>query len=719
MKNLFLLLIALISINTIKAQDFDNDYQPLQSKGEIPKAILTTSAEKYENDKAKIDRSEKRKTRKDKDKFFLQNNFVIDEMMRSGKVLFNDPLSLYVNKVADKLLATNPELRSKLNFYVIKSAAVNAFATDRGTIFINTGLIARLEDEAQLAYILAHEIVHYEAQHNIQTFIEYAKIERQNGYSRSKSYERLLEKNNYSKLLEKEADKNGLEFFLESKYKTNTLRGVFDILGKSHVPYTNVVFDMKFLETPNIQFPNRYQLKEIKEIIVEEDQDEEEKSESTHPSVKERRSDLLQAISGRKYEDKSLYLVSETEFKSVRETARFEICQILLQSQRYTSAIYHTYALLQTYPNNQFLRKTLAKSLYGLAQYKNVDRYDEVMPLRYENYQGEIQQAFHLFEKMEATELNVLAAVYCWKVHQEIPESKGLELMAKDMIEDLVIYQVEKPSDFFRKERPDDLSVNDVSFDKFGFGKLTDNKTIQEWLANGEKYRKKFEADKTYYESRKGKKAREKKYKKEARNGKSLGLNKVVYVNPTYINIDERKDTPYQYIKIEERRAEFENWITENGKKLDLKTKILDVNNLSKKATAEDYQNIVVMNDWFDEILTHDMYMINSNYDEAIAIADKYGTDHFVYSGAISYRNKFYFTTKLVASAYLMIWPPTAGKFILSSNYEALHFSLVFNVRQNERTMTSSNFANYKDKDLIIQQNLYWSMLQMKRKPKK
>ena len=47
---------------------------------------------------------------------------------------------------------------------------------------------------------------------------------------------------------------------------------------------------------------------------------------------------------------------------------------------------------------------------------------------------------------------------------------------------------------------------------------------------------------------------------------------------------------------------DFHSLDAENGKKLDLKTKILDVNNLSKKATAEDYQNIVVMNDWFDEI---------------------------------------------------------------------------------------------------------------------
>lgn len=719
MKNILLLFTLFFSANLI-AQDFNNDYTPLRPEGEIPKAILTSSSEKYEKDKETITKADKRKTRKDKAKFFLQNNFVIDEMMRSGRVLFNDPLSVYVNKVADKLLESQPDLRKELKFYVIKSAAVNAFATDRGTIFINVGLLARLEDESQLAYILAHEIIHYQEKHNIQTFIEYAKIERESSYRRSRSYEQLLEKNNYSKSLETEADKDGLQIFLKSKYSTETLRGVFDVLGKSHVPYTNVVFNMKFLETPNIQFPDIYQLKEIKEIVVEEDEDDEEKSKSTHPSVRERRSEMLQTVSGKSNEGKSKYLVSETDFKNISEIARFEVCQILMQSQRYTSAIYHVYALLQTYPNNQFLRKTLAKSLYGLAQYKNADRYEEVMPYGYENYQGEIQQAFHLFEKMEGSELSVLAAVYCWKVHQEFPDSKGLELMAKDMIEDVVIYQVEEPSEFFRKERPDDLPVNDVSFDKFGFGKLIENETIKEWFANGEKYRKKFDEDKAFYETRKGKKAREKKYKKGIRDGKSLGIDKAVFINPTYISVDSRKDTPYQYVKAEEKQKEFKGWIKESGKKLDLKTTILDANNLARKATAEDYNDIIVMNEWFDEILTNDMYMINSNYDEAVAIADKYGTDHFAYSGAISYRGNSYFLFRLYGSAvYAFFWPPYAAKLLLASSYESLHFTLVFDVRQNEKIMTSTNFADYKGKDLIIQQNLYWSMLQMKRKAKK
>lgn len=714
MKKIINTLLCLFISIILTAQNFDVDYTPLKSQGEIPKAIITTSTKKYEKNKENITRQDNRKTRKDKDKFYLQSSFVIDEMMRSGSVLFNDELSLYVNQVADKLLAHDKDLRSTLNFYVIKSPAVNAFATDRGTIFINVGLLARLEDEAQLAYILAHEIVHFQEQHNIQTYVEYAKIERQGSYQRSRNYERLVEKNNYSKDLEREADDKGLEIFLQSGYSYESILRVFDVLDLAHAPYTNIGFNPKFLETRHIKFTSNCILETADKIEpYEADSDE-----STHPSVSERRGKLLNKLVGRPDSDKPKFLVSEVAFNKVQKTARFELCNLFIQRQAYVAAIYHTYALLQEHPNNHFLRKTLAKSLYGLAQYRNADRYDEVIPYGYKNYQGEIQKVYYLFEKLEDKDLNVLAGLYTWKIHQEFPESKGLELMARDMIEDIVIYQVEEPFEFFKKERVGKIADADSTFARYGFGDLVEHETIKKWLENGQKYRKEFSENDEYYESRKGRKEYEKKKKEERTKGKSLGIDKVTFVNPMYVEINIRKNTPYRFVESEETQKKFKGWIEDNSERLDFDVNVLDVNNLTTNAKSiELYQDIVVMSDWIDEYLTHDMFMINSNYDEAVAIADKRGSDFFAYAGAISYRgyaNSFY-----ANSFYLLFIPPLGVSGFIESSYECLHFNLVFDVRQNKKVLNEVNYAPYKGKDMIIRQNLYWSMLQMKREPKK
>lgn len=712
MKKIIYLFSFLLLTSGVTAQNFDVDYTPLQAQGKIPKEIITASTTKYEQNKENITRQDNRKTRKDKDKFYLQSSFVIDEMMRSGRILFNDELSVYVNQVADKLLANDAALRKSLNFYVVKSPAVNAFATDRGSIFINIGLLARLEDESQLAYILAHEIVHYQEQHNIQTYVEFAKIERQSSYQRSRNYERLVEKNNYSKELEREADDKGLDIFLKSGYNFESILRVFDILDLAHAPYTNKVFHPKFLETRHIKFTSNYLLEEVDEIEpYETDSDE-----STHPSVSERRGKLLNQLIGKPEGQGQTYLVSETTFNKVRKTARFELCNLFIQRQAYVPAIYHAYVLLQDHPNNQFLRKVVSKSLYGLAQYRNAERYDEVIPYGYKDYQGEIQKVYYLFEKLEDKDLNVLAGFYTWKIHQEFPESKGLELMARDMIEDLVIYQIEEPFEFFKKERVGKLAKADSTFARYGFGDLIDNETFKEWLENGEKYRKKFADNDEYYETREGRKEYEKKKKKERRKGKSLGIDKVTFINPTYVEINVRKEIPYRFVESEGTQKKFKEWIKDSGKRLDLKTDIFDVNNLSNSAKSiEEYQDLVVMSDWIDEYLSHDMFMINSNYDEAVAIAEKQGSDFFAYAGAISYRNYFDLMQVYGGLGYYVFVPPLGLSALIQSSYETLHFNLVFDVRQNKKVLSEVNFANYKGKDMIIRQNLYWSMLQMKR----
>ena len=80
------------------------DFTRLKCEGPIPEEFLKLSTEKYLEDY---------KNNEDKalDKeFFITSRFVIDELVLRGKVLFNDPVSNYVNKVAGNLLKNNPAI---------------------------------------------------------------------------------------------------------------------------------------------------------------------------------------------------------------------------------------------------------------------------------------------------------------------------------------------------------------------------------------------------------------------------------------------------------------------------------------------------------------------------------------------------------------------------------------------------------------------------------
>jgi Peptidase family M48 len=78
--------------------------------------------------------------------------------------LYNNPILLrYVNSLGQKIVPTgSPNLYS---FRLLLDPVPRAEALSTGTIYISTGLVAMLDDEAQLAYVLGHEIAHVERRH--------------------------------------------------------------------------------------------------------------------------------------------------------------------------------------------------------------------------------------------------------------------------------------------------------------------------------------------------------------------------------------------------------------------------------------------------------------------------------------------------------------------------------------------------------------------------
>ena len=83
--------------------------------------------------------------------------------------LYMDPgLERYLDNVGQRLVNSLGETPYKFQFALVDQAEPNAFATPGGFIYVSRGLMAQMNDEAELAGVLAHEISHVTQRHHVR-----------------------------------------------------------------------------------------------------------------------------------------------------------------------------------------------------------------------------------------------------------------------------------------------------------------------------------------------------------------------------------------------------------------------------------------------------------------------------------------------------------------------------------------------------------------------
>lgn len=88
-----------------------------------------------------------------------------DKLLESGTIIQDPRISPYLQRLGEEVLTPGRRVPFDFKFSVIDSAAVNAFATPGGYVYVNRGLINLVDKESELAGVLAHEIAHVNQRH--------------------------------------------------------------------------------------------------------------------------------------------------------------------------------------------------------------------------------------------------------------------------------------------------------------------------------------------------------------------------------------------------------------------------------------------------------------------------------------------------------------------------------------------------------------------------
>lgn len=642
------------------------DFVGLKSTGDVPADFTTLSSEKFNDDFAK---NEDKSLKKE---FFLKTRFYIDELLLSGRILFNEPLSDYLSAVAKRVLITEKSLFKSLRFYVLKSTAVNAFSTDQGIILFTTGLLAQLENEAQLAFIIAHEVSHYTEKHVRQGYVERQTYLKSQGRYKRLSYDDAVNTLSvYDKKTELEADKKGIDLYLKTQYATNEIFTGFDVLLYSHLPFEERIFDTTYLNTEEMIIPGSFFSDTINQISLEADFDDEG---STHPNIQTRIDEALDYIGEKDSKGDKKFIVSEDKFNQIRTMARFESINLDLASRKYSIALYKIFLLQHDYPDNRFLDLSMVKGLYGLVKYKNRSRYAEVTE-KPEKIEGESFVLHAFLHDIDKAKLNVIAIRHIHDMKMKYPDdptfddyyldmkkefvmessislgnlrssdyktfiaqldSTMIEFDVEDSIKsvdnsDLSKYEKIRLKKKLRKMLDDEETM--VFEDDFHLFALHDLVTEENFVEDLRKIKKEVKIENEQKDS-----IRIARLKDQNRHGSHLGIKKLVVVDPLYENygLDDDK----KQVKSENKKISISDIYNDDYKKLDLETTVLESKQISA-SEVEKYNNLGLVKLWMSEVLDHDeIDMISSSRDRMRDVVDYYGTSKFMFSGIYSYKER-------------------------------------------------------------------------------
>jgi Zn-dependent protease with chaperone function len=666
----FLFLLFFFVAFVFNAQQDFNTFITLQSQGKIPNDFVLKSAEKVEADMKK----DKENLSYRNKKIFLEGvHYGVDELLQSGLVIYGDEVSKYVEKVAKKLLENNPKLSSELRFYTLKSNVSNALSTDQGIVFVTTGLISQLTSEAQLAYILAHEISHYTEKHVVETF-EYRT--RNEGLR-----DQIKQLSTYSREKEFEADMLGVELYAKAGYSKKYVTTTFDVLMYSYLPIDEIELPVTYFNSdlcfvPESKFPTKkYPIK------AEEDYDD---SRSSHPNIQKRKEKALETADKQPNWGTTDNFFGIKEFIYIRNICRFERLRLDIINSEYANALYTIFILEKEFPNSLYLNRMKSQCWLGLSTFKQSGSIYETVNSK-SDYEGEGAAMHYFIRSLKEVELATLAMRTVEDSRKKFPEDKEINAIwnriTKNLYEskvnisqlsnrnfqDAIDYSnhldtikqdsavVEESKNLTKyekiKQKKNGTLITDKGVDSsyyynYNLSDLVDNEMFKKRFS--ELRQESIDKDKAESDFRDLSRAdRKKELDKESR----TDISEFILIEPAAISY---KKGDVNYKGSDELEERFNESFVEIAKRLDLKMHQIGKNNLDELGTIGFNEKSIFTSLLIQLSDNNDLDIFPVDYSLLDEIKTRYGTDKLVFSIIEhTYRPRF-----SVGAAFLVFFPP-------------------------------------------------------------
>lgn len=362
--------------------------------------------------------------------FYKEQQKSFKEELLRGDYIFDERFGTFTDSIVKRILAANPDLPGDLLFYFSRNISLNATSFGDKTFAINLGSFYYLDNEQQLAAMIAHEIAHYEFDHVREVWLsrhrtskEDAKNSlkqiRKNLYGRgNKALERYREllyaDGALNQRQEFEADSLGYIYYKNAGFKPADYLNLYQLMARyDTINPTGVetATYRKYFDLPTQPFReewlksedfSRYDYSLYKAKIHED-------SVGSHPQLEARIQRLKLRFDELAQTDSSS--VASPGFARLSDIARYERLQSLDFNEDYGTGLYLCLLGMQhNDPDTLFLKRYMGKFLKKISDARSnytLNRYvDRVDPV---NHSPSYQQFLNFIWNLKLSELSTIA----------------------------------------------------------------------------------------------------------------------------------------------------------------------------------------------------------------------------------------------------------------------------------------------------------------------
>ena len=426
MKHIFsIIIILLIIVKSSLAQDFTQNFQPYSTTSE-KSLVLTSINFRYAKDLKRLPS----KHGKEIKKVYEERYEYLVEQIENGHYIEDETVSLYFQNILQHIIESNPKLKHReVRLLISRSSAPNASCIGEGTLVLNIGLINRLENESQLAFVICHELAHYTRNHVNRSIIksvnvlhskktqkELSKISKLK-YNRTDRATQLLktiayDKRRHGREHEEEADSIGLSFLKNTKYDVNEAVSLLKVLDKiDEEKYKNGVNFKKWFNHPDYPFRDRWLEKEdfIQMKVADEDEDFSSDSLKTHPDCSKRIQSLGRQLKDFSNPEQSVFIQNKQWLNDFITATDFEMIQRNYDYGNLALSFYYTLQLLEKYPENVYLYNMIGQCFESYREARLIHEGSLYVPIASNTSESNYNQMLLFLNNLRTRELSKVA----------------------------------------------------------------------------------------------------------------------------------------------------------------------------------------------------------------------------------------------------------------------------------------------------------------------